>query len=190
MIIACDAIRFTPRQSGSPGFWGGMAGPIQVGLPYFSWLLLVGCFAVVCIAPKGAGTAAAVAAMRASQAGTSTLPGVAAAAAITTAALAASWALKKRAAVAVPAHFLAAPAAARNSKTAKDGRSSRGMPLSEVMQPPAEADVASDEDASYRPNRYRVRTQFDVVVMMLRCLQCVGGHRCVTCTLNREISIS
>ena len=42
----------------------------------------------------------------------------------------------------------------------------------------------------YRPNRYRVRTQFDVVVMMLRCLQCVGGHHCVTCTLNREISIS
>ena len=125
-----------------------MAGPIQVGLPYFSWLLLVGCFAVVCIAPKGAGTAAAVAAMRASQAGTSTLPGVAAAAAITTAALAASWALKKRAAVAVPAHFLAAPAAARNTKTAKDGRSSRGMPLSAVMQPSAEAHVPSDEDAS------------------------------------------
>ena len=43
---------------------------------------------------------------------------------------------------------------------------------------------------NYRTNRYRVRTQIDVVVMMLRCLRCVGDHRCVTCTLNREISIS
>ena len=101
------------------------------------WLLFFGCCVAVAVAPKGVGTAAALSALRESGAGTSALPGVAAAAMATTAAaVAASWALKRRAATAAPAHLQPAHlqpgvAASRSSKSGRS-KAAKGVPVSSV----------------------------------------------------------